>query len=1511
MVNNVGPQPFPPTGGQNNFLGEYVSLAALQAAHPTAQAGNYAHVNPGAGQPVQQYIWDTDDNSWTLGTAMTGVTSVNGDAGPAVTLDSDDISDNGAANKYVTASEKAAATSIASVPDGTIPVIQSGAATAAGLRRMPSGAIRSDNPIEVAGAGAITIDFKDLQAGGDISGGATGLLVRSLSTDLDGYMATSLYDGASGSTKMFYDVLGARFDAPSLSGKTELEDAEFLIVNNAPGAVFTYTVSRPNDATPISDCNFIIWLDGYNGQKTHYDYKKSHGGQGFTLGPGETTVSVESARIGFPANSDANAPDSEQTFLYSHVLDGNDNLIQLQGETVTFPPSPDPRARTAWLPFLGRNVALSVKRFLLDEEDAVDHPVTLRRDMPTQADAQSLVEASLNDNSGLWTVANNQIDTGGPYSGHSNRSDATIRAQIPGFLDVDGNEIPTTPVAANTIKLRAGTITRIFGANDYRVVNSPVFEGDINGGSPDAANVNVSNANLTGILNQSGNVQEALDRIDNTGIGAQPRQITGSFAATYFEGSQNTDTWYGGRQTVHIRVAPTSNGQYTFTMPDSGDMTSLFNDLASRGLGEVYTLTIEYAGGSTGFVNRNRLTISNASVSNGFPQGTFPTVLAQGQSATFRIERVGSTTGQWERLGIQQAVNPAPTFGEFVFQNTAWNNADSSFLPPASSVLKGYAFPVIGSNPNDGTLRQGLLDSGVSDRVIYDGDYVVWTADSFTSWTNGNDWFVLPRNQLELLTREQANFLAQITELDSRVDVAPVQMLTNDALSWISENPLAAAPFLTPSTDPNNPRSGDDYAYIGGRENRNAQQQFQFSQNRFNSYLTVGITPGFITGHPESDIYVRIYDVDRNLIDNFNLANDFTFRDDSDFTNSTVRHYTRSTSVNYPFLATIEVWLTRSAEHFRINPETVDVTQNIPDNSFPETKLDQSVREKLNRAIPPQGVTYESIEDRLSPYARVTTRTPATDARYYSDDGSGAYPSDLSDFSRVPANNPIFESTNIVLFVAAPEPGNFVLRNLTSSSEAALDQSTANVDVIESLTNSGITYFVYRVTSISIGDRFEVLRIDSQQVVAWQNSIDELSGDVERIDAELKHAALNLPDEVIQVLENDVSVTEESTPAIKPSEYNKQLGGASSTTQTVFYEPSPVSPGAGTKQSQPLSALSGDQVRRKLLYVPESQPANQQSYITAFDGATGRDLISYIEGEYLVNVRVPAQPSSTTTNTIYPAPATRISGPGIWHNVPALTFVNGVPVPEADELFFTRSIPASSTTLNIQYRGHANGNVFGTSSTTLAGVGGGSDVFTTFTLNDGSEQAFVEVRWYASRREIRVSVTERVSSGLPTINDIEVILSYDETITIPATPGTTRQVAIESIHNGFQVFAFKPASNGNLIVVGDQSEIDTNRTYETWFGAALGGHISIADQNAVFLNFEDFDPISATVTDLENHATLPQFGLFTTEYSRETDLNIGVTIKPSGLNVNDLPTSSTGLQSGDVWFNGTSLQFVP
>ena len=549
--------------------------------------------------------------------------------------------------------------------------------------------------------------------------------------------------------------------------------------------------------------------------------------------------------------------------------------------------------------------------------------------------------------------------------------------------------------------------------------------------------------------------------------------------------------------------------------------------------------------------------------------------------------------------------------------------------------------------------------------------------------------------------------------------------------------------------------------------------------------------------------------------------------------------------------------------------------------------------------------TFEQINPFLSPPITLTQSTPDVEALFLDSTGVDAFPSDLSTMTAVSAVNPRFTGGNTALFVALAPGGNFALENITNGSVVVLDSSELTVDLGESVTFNGMPYFVYRVTGLTSGHVYEVDRQTTSTAAAWAEYIRNLQADVVRINAELSHALLNLSPEVAHVLDA-LTVTEQSNATIEATDYNNQLSGPASTDQSVFYETSPVAGSGGLKQSKPLSDLTGDQVQRKLLYIPEGVTFNNQaSYVTAFDGTTGRDLISYANGVFSANVFVPAIPAGTATSTIYPAPSNRVSGDGIWHTIEALTFVNGVPVPEADELFFTRQVPNSSVTLNIAYRGHANGNIFGASTATLAGVGGSSDVTTSFVLNDGSETATVQVLYRAASRDIRVSVTERVNAGLPTINDVQVILSYDETRTVPATNATTRQVAIENVHNGWQVFAFRPAASGNLAIVGDNLEIDTGYSFATLFGAGLGGHLVVGTETATFLNFEDFDPIHTTVADLENHAGLPQFGLFVTVHTSETDLNIPVTLKPQGFDASELPISEPG-QAGIMWNdNGT------
>ncbi len=1000
------------------------------------------------------------------------------------------------------------------------------------------------------------------------------------------------------------------------------------------------------------------------------------------------------------------------------------------------------------------------------------------------------------------------------------------------------------------------------------------------GGTPTSLpdeSVVVDGTEFTGLLNNVSNQEQVNNRLDGTGLGAQPITFTGNFLCNYGVNG-NQSQWSGGRQTVEMvseRGQP--NDRYIFEVPDLGELDSMFDDLAAAGLSEVYTLTIAHQAGSSSSIARNSLTVTRPSVSVG---GFIQTTLAQGTSVRYRIERIGGIINSWERLDVQQSGDPIATFGEMVIQSLSWNNGDGSLLPSGDAVLKGYAFPVIDSNPNDGTLRQGLLDTGVSDRLIYDGDYVVWTADAFTSWADGDNWFVLERDSLQRMGREMSNFLAQSSEIDNRVDIGFVSAMNAEALVWLSENPLAEAPNLTPSKDTNNPRSGDNYRYIGGQENRNAQLQFQFGQNRFNSYLTLCLTPSFVAAHNRGDIFIRIVDFDtRRVIQDLGaLSGNFTQKDDVTFGNSTCNHFVHNTSINYPFLATIEVVLTQVQQHFRLNPNTVDVTQNV--KGLVKSQLSPELQEEIEKLPKDDSGRFAEIEDRLMRYVEISNQSPEVDARFYSDDGTGAYPSDLSQFTQVSSSNPRYTATNAVIFIAVPEPHNFVLKNITADTVVALDDSESMVDVIESFNVSGVTYFVFKVTGITSGNVFEVERISTETVIQERHDI---LNNAEAIAA--LEAKTNTP-QLPATVDDEDNITFEAT------DFNKQLAGVTNTTQTVFFEKDPVKGAGGIKQSKPLKETEAE-LRNKLVYIPAGTSYINQAYLTAFDGSTGRDLIVYRNGQFYAQVFVAAIPSGTSQHNIYPAPSNRVSGAGIWQTIPTATLVNGSPVAESDELFFSNNNATSSTLLTVPYRGHANGNLFGQGTDTLNGYGGDVEVASSFTLNDGSEQVDAENRYYPSFQggdpELRISETARVFQGLPTINDIQVLPHWTETRTVPATPETVREVPIEFEHDGAQVFAIRPSDSNTLVLVGDRAEIDTGFPYTTLFGSSEEGHLIAGTEQAEFFDYQDFTPINTTVTQLENQAANPDNGLFNKIHTHQSVVNFTTQVHAkdgAGNNVN-------------------------
>lgn len=98
-----------------------------------------------------------------------------------------------------------------------------------------------------------------------------------------------------------------------------------------------------------------------------------------------------------------------------------------------------------------------------------DHPIIVTRDTPSLAELAVIADASIDNNSGFWLVANNQIQA----TEDTVDTSIMIRALLGGLLDANGDEISTTSRQKRGLVLAAGTQVRVFSSTDLRVVSAP------------------------------------------------------------------------------------------------------------------------------------------------------------------------------------------------------------------------------------------------------------------------------------------------------------------------------------------------------------------------------------------------------------------------------------------------------------------------------------------------------------------------------------------------------------------------------------------------------------------------------------------------------------------------------------------------------------------------------------------------------------------------------------------------------------------------------------------------------------------------------------------------------------------------------------------------------------------------------------------------------------------------------------------------------------------------------
>ncbi len=492
------------------------------------------------------------------------------------------------------------------------------------------------------------------------------------------------------------------------------------------------------------------------------------------------------------------------------------------------------------------------------------------------------------------------------------------------------------------------------GNLDSSVTNIQMLASHVDTSSADATSTTLDTTGFLGLLNGAATVRTALQRIDRTGLGAPVFRFAGNYSAQL----SNRDEWVN----AHVQGQDgQTNARRTLTLPGTTDLGTIFDSLVADSLPERISIVISYFGGPSNSSFSNLLMVTPRS---GGPAFGFASALniRRGDSATLTIERVGGTIGQWqlESRGTLPSTGGSDTLNDIELQTQTWNAAANSFLP--QNPLRGYAYRVV-NVPDGSNTRQGFT------HIMYNGDWVVWAAETFTGWLSESDWFVMSAADRLRLTTVGNHFLNTITERDDRVDMGRASELgANDALVWLSEDPFDSAPFLNPSTDTSN----QDQGYIGGRENVNAQGDFQFGSNRFGSFFRVGISPNFLASHATSDIFVVVEDNEGTEISRYSLADSFS----EDGGNNTVTYFDFNPSgfgdstFNYHFLSQIRILLTRIDRHFSIDPGTFDALPNI--SEIPESKLEASVRAKLNRE------TVLAFDDRtrLSAIETVTSDGP-------------------------------------------------------------------------------------------------------------------------------------------------------------------------------------------------------------------------------------------------------------------------------------------------------------------------------------------------------------------------------------------------------------------------------------------------------------------------------------------------------------------------------------------------------
>lgn len=265
-----------------------------------------------------------------------------------------------------------------------------------------------------------------------------------------------------------------------------------------------------------------------------------------------------------------------------------------------------------------------------------------------------------------------------------------------------------------------------------------------------AQQIALETTNLTGLLTGVAEIQTALARFDGTGIGASITNFTNDFTAA----TANIDDWFGGRQLNRLRCTNISGSQSaTFTLPETTDLTTAFDQLVTAGLPERLAYVIELLTDNA----NDTLSIVPAAPPNPQIGSTSSILVRNGVAASVEITRTSGTISDyvWTAIGLLgNTGNVSADSIKLINPSTAVWDASASGPLPSNGVVKGNAYRVVNA-PTDGT--------GRFNEVMLTDDWVVWSGETFTSWSaEPHQWFVIPAHEVRRITALEDDFLSMV-----------------------------------------------------------------------------------------------------------------------------------------------------------------------------------------------------------------------------------------------------------------------------------------------------------------------------------------------------------------------------------------------------------------------------------------------------------------------------------------------------------------------------------------------------------------------------------------------------------------------------------------------------------------------------------------------------------------------------------------------------------------------------